>query len=98
MGNGVAVAAAVGLGESIDVVEAADTVDVAAMLVISGEGAGGDVQALTRMRDRANVRRRDFMRAIMAETRGRVNTTKTGAREQSRPWHGTAFTTNSQSI
>jgi hypothetical protein len=59
---------AVGLGEEIGVAEAAGAAEVAGTSVASGEGAGCDVHALSRMRDRENEKMRAFMRAIMAET------------------------------
>jgi hypothetical protein len=51
------------------VAEAADTVRVGVMLIA---GAGCDVQALKRMRDREMERKRDFMSAIIAEAAQRV--------------------------
>ena len=62
VGDGVAVA--VGLGGTVGVAEGAGVVGVWVALIT---GAGCDVQALRRTRDRATERKRDFMCAIIVE-------------------------------
>jgi hypothetical protein len=65
VGVGEGVAVAVGLGGTVGVAEAAGGRDVGVTLIV---GAGCELQALKRMRDRVMERPRDFMRAIMTET------------------------------
>jgi hypothetical protein len=70
VGDGVAVA--VGLGGTVGVAEAVGVAETIGVFVASGDGTGCEVQALKRMSDREMERKRDFMRAIMAETEHRV--------------------------
>jgi hypothetical protein len=72
VGDGSAVAD--GLGDTIGSV-ATDRVEIlkdTGVFVVSGTGAGCEVQALKRKKDRARESKRDFMQTIIAEAARRV--------------------------